>query len=316
MVINLFAAAAGYGRLLLVLGLIAGIMLPWAATFIRGYVPELIALLLFLAAFRVGPRAALGALSDLRLTVGSVLLLQVVTPILIAVAFLALGVSNPIAIGIMLMAAASPISGSPNMAIMTGNDPAPSLRLLVLGTALLPLTVVPVFWIIPGIGSAGQVLPAAARLLALIGAAAAVAFMLRQFVFPNLTERLTQAVDGASALGMAVVVVGLMVSVGPAITQQTTQFVWTLLSVFAANFGLQLVYGWLAGKSLGHRQAVAIGIASGNRNIALFLTALPAGFTDQLMLFIGCYQIPMYLTPIIMERLYRQRNVQKGTSDG
>jgi arsenite transporter len=35
--------------------------------------------------------------------------------------------------------------------------------------------------------------------------------------------------------------------------------------------------------------------------------ALPAGITDPLLLFIGCYQIPMYLTPILMKPLYTSR---------
>ncbi len=47
-------------------------------------------------------------------------------------------------------------------------------------------------------------------------------------------------------------------------------------------------------------------IIAGNRNIALFLIALPSEVTDPLLLFIGCYQIPMYLTPIILQQLYKQ----------
>ena len=44
---------------------------------------------------------------------------------------------------------------------------------------------------------------------------------------------------------------------------------------------------------------------AGNRNIALYLVALPAATTDPLLIFIGCYQIPMYLTPIVMHRFYK-----------
>jgi len=54
-----------------------------------------------------------------------------------------------------------------------------------------------------------------------------------------------------------------------------------------------------------HRLAVPLAIIAGNRNIALFLTALPTPVTDPLLLFIGCYQIPMYLTPILLGRFYR-----------
>ena len=59
-------------------------------------------------------------------------------------------------------------------------------------------------------------------------------------------------------------------------------------------------------KILGYSElAVPIGIVAGNRNIALFLIALPIMQSEQLLIFLGCYQIPMYLTPIIMRSVYR-----------
>jgi hypothetical protein len=50
---------------------------------------------------------------------------------------------------------------------------------------------------------------------------------------------------------------------------------------------------------------VPYAIIAGNRNVALFLAALPAAQTEPLLLFIGCYQIPMYLTPLLFGRLYK-----------
>ena len=303
--ISALAVSARYGRSLLVAGLLAGIFLPAAAAFIRDYIPELVALLLFLAAFRVGPRQAVGAMADLRHALGSVLLLQLLIPMLLAAGFAVIGWPTPLLLGVALMAAAPAISGSPNLAIMTGNDPAPSLRLLVIGTALLPLTAIPVFWMLPGINSAAQVIPAASRLLVLILAAALLAFLLRWRLLPHLDGQNRDAVDGASAWVMAIVVVGLMVAVGPALATRPAAVAVALGVVFVANFGLQLLVRRLSRGRVPNPQSVALGIAAGNRNIALFLTALPAGFTDQLMLFIGCYQIPMYLTPIAMGWLYK-----------
>ena len=45
-------------------------------------------------------------------------------------------------------------------------------------------------------------------------------------------------------------------------------------------------------------------IGAGNRNIALFLVALPAEVMAPLMIFVGCWQLPMYLTPMLLRRLY------------
>jgi arsenite transporter len=79
----------------------------------------------------------------------------------------------------------------------------------------------------------------------------------------------------------------------------------TLATAFAVNFGLQVMVARFMQQPpfLGERAGWAI--CAGNRNIALFLAALPPAVSDPILLFIGCYQIPMYLTPILLARMYR-----------
>lgn len=48
-----------------------------------------------------------------------------------------------------------------------------------------------------------------------------------------------------------------------------------------------------------------LAIGAGNRNIALFLVALAPETLAPLLVFIGCWQLPMYLTPILLPRLYQ-----------
>ncbi|MFL2798248.1 MAG: hypothetical protein ACJZ89_01465, partial [Paracoccaceae bacterium] len=71
------------------------------------------------------------------------------------------------------------------------------------------------------------------------------------------------------------------------------------------NLGLQFITFHLLKLFTLSDFAVPIGIVSGNRNIALYLVALPIMQSEQLLIFLGCYQIPMYLTPIIMRKVYR-----------
>ena len=302
----LFAWLAGHGRLILVLGLVVGAALPQVALVLRGWLPELVALLLFVAALRIGPRQALGLPGDLKPILAIVLLFQVVLPVLLVGVLHLLGVSGPVATALVLMAAASPISGSPNLTLLTGNDPAPSLRLLIAGTALLPLTVLPVFWLTPALGSAGSIVSAAIRLLALIASAAILAFGIRASVLRDPEPTTLRAVDGLSAVLMGVLVVGLMSAVGPAMRGDRETLAVNLAAAFAINFGLQLVTALplRGGSWRGSRAAIAI--AAGNRNMALFLAALPRETTDPLLIFIGCYQVPMYLTPLVLGRLYRR----------
>lgn len=305
--LSLLQLAARHGRLLLVAGLAAGIGLPDLALAMKPWLPELVAGLLFIAALRIGPREAFGATRDLPVTIGLAAAYQLLLPVLAIAAMAATGrLSAPLATALVLMASASPISGSPNLAIMTGHDPAPALRLLILGTALLPVTVVPVFWLLPDLGTAGDVFSAAARLLGVIAIATGAAFLVRGTILRQPTIETVRALDGLAAIAMAVVVVGLMSAVGPALLATPGVFAWWLGAAFAANFGLQIAVALVLRQTRLARDAAAYGIIAGNRNIALFLAALPASVTDPVLLFIGCYQIPMYLTPILLGRFYRR----------
>lgn len=307
---TVLTVALGYvarqGRIILVLGLVAGILLPGLATTMKAWLPELVAGTLFVAALRVGPRQAVGALGDLGKSVALCAVLQVAMPVVAILAFRLFGWHGLLATGLTLMAAAAPISGGPNLAIMTGNDPAPALRQLVLGTALLPLTVIPVFWLAPALGSPAVILGSAARLLVIIFAATAAAFLLRATIFRDPAPASIEALDGLSAILLAVLVIGLMSAVGPALSGNPAALAFNLAAAFAANFGLQIAAFFIL-RRRDPADAVPLAIVAGNRNIALFLTALPTAITDPLLLFIGCYQVPMFLTPIMLNSLYKRR---------
>lgn len=302
---RLLALAARHGRLVLILGLVAGMALPDVALAMKPWIGEMVAGLLFLAALRVGPRQAVGALRDIGASVGLAVLFQIVFP-LAAIALLALsGWEGTLATGLVLALAAAPITGSPNLAILTRNDPAPALRQLVIGTALLPLTVIPVFWLTPAFGDPSAVIGAAGRLMLLIALAAGLAFLVRATVLREPSATALQSIDGASAIALAVVVVGLMSAVGPALIATPALFAATLGVACAANFIIQVVVATVLRRAGKLEIAAPLAIVAGNRNVALFLTVLPAAVTDPLLLFIGCYQIPMYLTPAVLGRFYR-----------
>jgi ACR3 family arsenite transporter len=304
---TLLLATARHGRLVLIAGLVVGILLPGLAGMVRGVLPELVACMLGVAALRIGPTAARGSLADIHVSLRLVAAYQLLLPLVLAAVFLAFGLGGTLATAMVLMAAAPSISGSPNLTIMTGHDPAPALRLMIAGVALLPLTVAPVFLLWPIFGSFGAIALASGKLLLLIGCSSAAAFVIRQRFFPKPGVETLGVIDGVSALLMAVLVIGLMSALGPAIIQTPGLVGLTLLAAFAINFSLQIAAFMLTGGRGHERSRVAWSIIAGNRNIALFLVALPAAITDPLLLFIGCYQIPMYLTPILLRPLYAGR---------
>lgn len=301
------ALAARHARLVLILGLLAGIALPGLADAMRPWIGEMVAGLLFLAALRVGPRQAVGALGDVGVALGFAGLFQLAFPLAATGIFLLAGLEGAaLATFIVLMLAAPPVTGSPNLTIMTGNDGSVALRQLVVGTALVPATVLPVFWLTPAFGDPSAVLSAAGGLMLFIVGATGLAFALRLTVLRRPSPRALTSIDGLSAIAMAVVVIGLMSAVGPALRQTPFWFATVLAAVCALNFAIQVAVTLIARRTGHDARAAATGIVAGNRNVALFLTVLPQETIDPILLYIGCYQIPMYLTPAVLGRFYRR----------
>ncbi len=294
------------GRLLLVLGLAAGLLLPGLAAAMRPYLPELVAGLLFAVMLRIGPRQAFGAFGELKRSVSVIVIYQVAFPLMVLAVFGIAGAgAHSVVLALALVFAAPPLAGSPNLAILTGFSGTPALRLVVLGTAILPITVLPVFLLLPEFEGASTILASVARLLGVIAMAGLAAMIVRSAVSGKHDRAATDALDGLSAILMAVVVIGLMSALGPALASDPWQVAFWLTVAFAANLGPQVATAIVLRRA-DPETLVPLSIVSGNRNIALFLVALPAETADELLTFIGCYQVPMYLTPIIMRRFYQR----------
>ncbi len=304
MVQALLVLAARHAKPLLIAGLAAGVLLPGLAGAIAAQLPLAAAGLLALAALRIGPRSALGLGGGLRFSLGAVAVLQMALPLVVAGVLLGFGWTGPLATALVLMAAGAPISSTPNLTIMSDGDPAPALRMVILGTAALPLTLVPALWLWPAFGDFTAVMAAAGRTIGVLAVSVGFGFGLRAWLFPDPTPRQLAAIDGFSALAMALAVTGLMTALRPALMETPMLALWVMVAAFASNFGLQIATAFaLRGRS----DATGLAIGAGNRSLLLFLAVLPASFTAPLLLFVACYQVPMYLTPILLGRFYRYR---------
>jgi len=306
--VKLLAALAAQGRRLLIAGLVVGIAFPGLAERFAPAVVPLLALMLCLAALREGPVAVLPRAGETRRALVMVLALQALPPLVAGGALWAAGLmSAPLAIGAVLALAGAPIVGAPGFAVMVGGDARVALRQVTMGTALLPFTAAPVLALLPVFPDPLAVALGALRLLAVVVLASGAALVLGALVPALCRPRARPALDAIMTLAMALVVIGLMSAVGPAIRVAPGR----LIIVLALAMGLHLVQtlgAWLAARAAMSRpEALALAIAAGNRNLALFLAAMPSEAAAPLMLFVGCYQVPMYLTPMILPRLARAR---------
>ena len=308
-------------------GLLAGFLLPALAAPLRAAIPYLIAVLLFVAWLRItdssGTNASLWArfafLKDRKLISG-VLVAQLVLPLLLYFLLSLSGIPAIWCMAAVLVAAAAPVSGGPNIVLLMKGDASLALRWLTVGTMLMPLTSIPVLALLLPSEPRLAVGLAIVKLLFIITIAMFAAIAVHNYGWGKAmkTPRSQEILDGFAAILLASMVIGLMSAVHHP-TSTVPVMAKMLLVAITINVGLQLLGIALAnlsrslGHSLGHslslslsKQAViSFGVLNGNRNIALFLAALPVGVTEPLLLFIACYQIPMYLTPLIGRHLYR-----------
>lgn len=293
------------GRWFLLASLFVGLASNTATGIVRPHLNVLIALLLFIACLRVGPQGFVQSWQGVKTDLVAIFVLQLALPLLVAMVTTWLELPPTTILITVLLTAAPALSGSPHLVTLLGYEPSPALRTMVLSTALLPFTVFPVLLLMPQIGNFADVAMATLRLALIIFAAAASAFFIRSKFLKTISSAGYSNIDGLATLALAIVVVGLMSAVKPLLLDKPIQLLGIFCAAVAVNFALQIVASAAFKKLLPDRAIVHLGVIAGNRNIALFLTALPAATTDPLLAFIGCYQVPMYVTPLIMQSYYR-----------
>ncbi len=303
---NPLLIAARHGPLVLIAGLVVGLAVPPLAHLLGPAIPVLVAVLLFLSVLRMAPDEITTALRTLPRDATAVLGLQLALPLAVLGLAMLAGLSgSPFVLALVLMTAAPSIVSSANICLMMGVGHAPALRLMVAGTALMPLTVLPVFWAAPDLGGLRPVLTAALRLLVVISLTTGAAILVRRRLLPDPSTRTIRQLDGASAIALAVFVIGLMPAVADVARSDPGRAAIWLGFALLVNFGAQIV-AWRLARALPRDRATALAVIAGNRNISLFFVSLPPEVIAPALVFIGCYQIPMYLTPLLMRRLYRR----------
>lgn len=301
----ILSALARNGRYALVAGLVAGFLLPEVAQRLKPWLPQMVIFLLFITTLRIGPTRARSGLRNIRPTLVVVLAFQLLVPLTVLTLAIAFGVAqSPYVLAAVLVLSAPALSGSPNLSILLGADPEPAFRLLVLGTALLPITMLPIFWLLPQVGGLEAAIFGALRTFSTIFAAILMGFVASAWLFPTPSKQQTEAIDGVMTIALIVIVVALMGALGPAFQRSPSEALTWMALAFLVVFGMQVATFFVLRRRGNTPDTVPFSIVAGNRNVAIFLVTISPEVAEPLLIFLGCYQVPMYLTPILARPLY------------
>lgn len=306
-----FLLIARHAQWVLVAGLVGGIAFPAAAGVLRPHIPEMVAVILFISALRMDVSALRVTRRQALGDIAVVLALQLVTPLIVFAILTTLPVPEVWRDILTVVYAGASISGAPAFAMLMGLDGARAMRLLIIGTTLMPLTSFPVLSLLPNVATETSLWVVSLKLLGLIGFSGLAALLLKHPVIKALGKQAPLILNGMNTLALAIFVLALMDAIQPVLLTDPMRVLFVLIISCFANLGAQILHAaiiTLRARALGRfptASELTPAIPSGNRNLALFLAALPVSVTAPWLLFIGCFQVPMYLTPLVMRPLLR-----------
>ena len=285
-----------------------GIALPPLAALLKpGFAYALFALLC-LAFLRVDPVEVRAHFSRPTLIVAASAWMMLATPLLVGLALVALGVQElapGLYIAMMLQAAAPPVISAPTLAALMGLDAALSLATLVVCTALTPLTAPAFAALFVGPGLAISPYALGAKLLGMLAGAAVVAALVRRIAGKAWVARQSERIDGLSVIALFFFAVALMDGVLVAILTEPLKVLGLTALSFALSLGLAALTAFVFAR-LGAGQALAPGLAAGNRNMGLMLAAAGTAVPDLTWLYFAVAQFPIYLMPAMLKPLARR----------
>ena len=285
-----------------------GIFVPPLAALFKPIFPVALFALLCLAFLRVDPAEVRAHFSRPLIVGAAAAWMMLATPLLIGLVLVLFDVPDRLPglyVAMILQAAAPPVISAPTLAALMGLDAALSLATLVVCTAVTPFTA-PVFaTLFVGPGMAISPVALGAKLLALLAGAAIVAAAVRRVAGEAWVAQQGTRIDGLSVVSLFFFAVGLMDGVLASIISEPLKVLGLTLLSFALSFALMALTALVFAR-LGMGQALALGLAAGNRNMGLMLAAAGAAVPELTWLYFAIAQLPIYLMPAMLKPLARR----------
>lgn len=303
MLLRFLEASARHGPVLLVAGIFAGLLLPPLAAAFRDVITPTVIGLMTLVLLRVDVAAVLRFLRRPLVVLAVLAVLLIVSPLAAYAAALALGLPGGLAAALVLMATGCAATSSPAFARLVGLDGDVSFVVAILSTLLVPFTAPPLALGLLGLDLALSLWALMGRLALVVGLPLGLSLLLRAALGPDRLARGGRAVDGAVVWLVVFYGFGVMDGMLARLLADPAWVLGALLLAFAAAAALNALAAglmWWAGRGV----ALAAGLLSGNRNMALYLAVLPAATDADVLLFFALCQFPLFLSPFLLRPLY------------
>jgi predicted Na+-dependent transporter len=285
-----------------------GLVAPPIGALLKPFVTEAIFVLLCIAFLRIDMVALRGYLGRPVIVLTATLWTTFAIPALFGVVGTVIGLdtrSPDLLLGLMLQAAAPPMTAAPAFAALMDLDATLVLVTLVTSTALVPFTA-PLF-VSVFIGPVLTLSPIAlgVKLCAILAGSALVGLALRRFAGASRIERCKDEINGLNILALFVFVAAVMENVAARLVAaplMTAALAGMAFAVFFVLFGATA----LLFRPAGRERALALGFMTSQRNMGLMLAATGGALPDLTWLYFALSQFPIYLSPHLLKPFIRR----------
>jgi BASS family bile acid:Na+ symporter len=288
------------------LGVLAGIALPDVAARLKPLLVPTLLIPLTLALLRLDWTTIPAYRARLPLLAALVAGLLAGTPILVwlATAPLAqLGLPDGLRAALVLMGASSPIVSSVALALILRADAALAAVGVLATTALVPLTLPVMAAMLLGVTVSIDLPTFVLRLAGLVGAAFVAAWLVRRLMGADRIARSATLLDGLTVINLVIFAIAIMDGVDAFARERPGYVATAVAAAFASNLLLQGA-GYGLARHLPRPERLTVALMAGNRNMGLVLVALQGQAAFEVTAFFAIAQVPMYVLPALLRRLY------------
>ncbi|MFT7449110.1 MAG: putative Na+-dependent transporter [Glaciecola sp.] len=289
--------------LLLIGSILLGLFLPGLAEFIRPYVVPTSVIMVPLSVLRIDMMRLAGAVrSPTRVLLAAAMVL-VGLPLMVGGVAIAIGLPPWMATGLVLIAAAPPLSSAAAFAILLRIDAALVTAISLCATLAAPLTLWLVTTSLPGLGDGVDITSLVLRLAGFLVFAFVTAFLIRRVFGETIVRRTAPQIDALTVLLVMVIGVGVMHEIG----QSMRSDVWLWAYLFAATWLVSILSCAMAVGvfwRLGRDFALATGVAAAVKNIALMVAAVAPVVEPNVLLVVMTAQLPTFIAPLILRPVF------------
>jgi BASS family bile acid:Na+ symporter len=295
--------SARHGGALLAGCIFVGVALPPLAAVLRETLTVTVAGLMTLVLLRVDLAQVIAYLRRPLLVAALCAWILLACPLIAYAIARATGLDGPLGAALVIMATGCAATSSPAFARLVGLDASISLVVAVVSTLLVPFTAPPLALGLLGIDLAISIGGLMARLALIVGVPLLIALAIRRVVAVERLAGWSGMVDGTVVVLLVLYGIGVMDGMQAKLLGEPAWVLGGLALAFAGNYALNAMTA-LAAWPAGRRVALAAGLLSGNRNMALYLAVLPAATDSRILLFFALCQFPLFLSPFVLRPVY------------